>query len=278
VIIRYASYYSTILSALISLEEAVKPLFEKRLSEALDEKVGHDQALFDLVSLQLDHIQNESTELKLKRTVDRVRRIRSYLQRVGLNIRQDKQTMHEIKTLREALEDDLSEYRIFIPSLEQAEYHYRPKLFGLKVYDAFPSARQDILEAGNCYATDNFTACVFHLMRVAERGMRVIARHLKIKKINKAPLEYAEWGPICGALKRKIVELQQRARGAKKSALLKRYGDAASQADMINEIWRKEVSHAREPYNQPEALNAMVRVREFMQSIGEWLRESNREK
>ena len=205
-----------------------------RLSEARKEKEGHDEELLNVILYQLNRIEEESKELKLKRTADRVVRIRDHLRTVGKELRQDKETMYEIKTLREALEDDLQEYRIFIPSLEQAEYHFRPKRFGEKVFDAFPSARNDIMEAGNCYSTDNFTACVFHLMRVAERGMRVLAKDLKIKKVGKHPLEYSEWGNICGAITSKLKTLRNSpGRSAKKSVLLKRYADAASQADYI---------------------------------------------
>ncbi len=150
--------------------------------------------------------------------------------------------------------------------MEQAEYYRNPKLLGPKVFSAFESARLDISEAGNCYATDNFTACVFHLMRVTECGMRVLAKDLKINRVGKHPLLYAEWGRVCIALETKIKALQNKpGRGSRKSIGLKRYADAASQVHFINDIWRKDVSHTREPYNQPEALNAMTRVREFME-------------
>ena len=41
---------------------------------------------------------------------------------------------------------------------------------------------------------------------------------------------------------------------------------------------RKDVSHTREPYNQPEALNAMTRVREFMERLAECLQEPSSQK
>ena len=182
----------------------------------------------------------------------------------------------ELRALREALEDDLKRRIVFFPTQEQVNYyhHGEQKLFGDAVYDVFESARNDIREAGNCYATDNFTACVFHLMRVAERGMRALAVHLKINKTGKHPREFAEWGRVCGALKKKVEQLQQRkGRSAHKSMLLQRYADAASQADYINEIWRKELAHTRRttPYNQPEAMSVLVRVHEFMQSLAVWI-------
>jgi hypothetical protein len=207
----------------------------------------------------------ESSQLKLERTADRLKRVLEYVTSAkGIDLCEDNTLKHEIKVLREALEDDLTKVKIYIPSFEQAKYYNQPRLFGSLVYKKFKSARRDILDSGNCYATDNFTACVFHLTRVAERGMRALALHLKIRKLNnKVPLEYAEWGPICGALQNRVKELQQKSRGPVKSALLKRYGDAASQADYINEIWRKDVSHARQHYRNLEALLILATLELF---------------
>ncbi len=251
-----------------------------RLNEATaSEKnaIVYCEKLKSLVLRCIDDIGQESKALCLKRTNDRLKWIRQYVESArGIELSIEDALMRDLGTLRQALQDDLTEYKAFIPSLEQAKYYDQPKLFGDKVYKHFKSARQDILEAGNCYATDSFTACVFHVMRVAEHGMRILARDLKIRAVGKKkqiPLDYAEWGEICGALKKKVEQLQQKTRGPTKSAILKRYGDAASQVDFINEIWRKNVSHARQPYNAPEALSALTRVREFMQSLAEWLCE-----
>ena len=135
------------------------------------------------------------------------------------------------------------------------------------VQEHFPSAKDDIRDAVECYALDCNTACVFHSMRVAERGLRALAETLRITKVGKQqhPLEFAEWGPILGVIDSKLKALQQSpGRGPKKAALTAFYGDAASQADYLNEIWRKEVSHARGQYNAPGALDALTRTHDFM--------------
>ncbi|MFZ1980558.1 MAG: hypothetical protein WAU61_04570, partial [Smithella sp.] len=49
-------------------------------------------------------------------------------------------------------------------------------LFGDFVNAKFPSASFDIIEAGNCFATARYTACVFHLMRVLEIGLSTLAK------------------------------------------------------------------------------------------------------
>ena len=48
------------------------------------------------------------------------------------------------------------------------------------VFNAFPSANNDILEASNCLALERGTATVMHLMRVAEVGLKALASALGV--------------------------------------------------------------------------------------------------
>jgi hypothetical protein len=54
---------------------------------------------------------------------------------------------------------------IYIESSKMGFYD-KPKLFGQQVFDRFPSAEYDIVQAGNCFAFDCYTATVMHSMRV----------------------------------------------------------------------------------------------------------------
>ena len=49
------------------------------------------------------------------------------------------------------------------------------------------SAKGDIMDAVDAYALGLNTACVFHLMRIAEHGMRALARERKVKLIKINP-------------------------------------------------------------------------------------------
>src|SRR5258708_19689687 len=51
---------------------------------------------------------------------------------------------------------------------------------GEAVTDAFPSAITDIEEAGKCLAFDRNAACIFHLMRVMEVGLKALGQRLDI--------------------------------------------------------------------------------------------------
>src|SRR5208282_5491043 len=100
-------------------------------------------------------------------------------------------------------------YQTFYLKLDQMKFAYIPApndkyferddMFGAKVYDRFPPARDDIKDAGNCYAASLYTACVFHLMRVAELGLRAIADKVgaEITHSGQAiPLEYGDWNKV----------------------------------------------------------------------------------
>jgi len=180
--------------------------------------------------------------------------------------------------LREAFHDDLEERIVFFPSEIKVKDWLSSYPFGEEVYEAFPSAKSDLSWAALSFITDNWTGCVFYLMRAIEQVMRELASHLGIKSISRKspiPVEYAEWGVVCGALKTKIDALQQKKRGAKKSAELKFYSDAASQIDWFNEIWRKNVAHARTLYRDSDADNAMRRAKDFLQLLATRMSEKS---
>jgi hypothetical protein len=60
------------------------------------------------------------------------------------------------------------------------------------VRTAFMSAVPDLEAAGNCYATDNDTASVFHLMRAVEHGLRAFAVAVGTP-VGKLPFDYESW-------------------------------------------------------------------------------------
>jgi hypothetical protein len=83
---------------------------------------------------------------------------------------------------RNRIFDELQKHSfMYIPEIEKGFYKQKT-LFGKTVFDNFPSARKDIQEAGNCYATSNYNACVFYLMRAVEVGLKTTVRSMKAQK------------------------------------------------------------------------------------------------
>ena len=157
----------------------------------------------------------------------------------------------------------------YIPSPND-KYFEQERLFGEGVHKKIPEARQDIKEAGNSMAVGLYTACVFHLMRTAEHGLRKLARRLKVKLVHNqkpTPLKEEDWEKIIVGIDGRITVLRQITLKVKKREQLKLYSELAQHCRYIRDIFRNDVSHTRDPYNYEEAKAAWFRVRPFMQLI-----------
>ena len=113
------------------------------------------------------------------------------------------------------------EYFVHI-SGERQRYLDSDALFGSDVKTTFPEAAMDIRDAGNCFALGLSTSAVFHLMRVAEYGLRALARKARVR-IKKTPLEWAEWRVIIDAIKKKADAMALKPRGPRRESLLEFY-------------------------------------------------------
>jgi hypothetical protein len=123
-------------------------------------------------------------------------------------------------------------------AVDPAKVHFysQPAIFGDEVFKAFPSANEDISEAGTCLALDRGTACVMHLMRVLEVGLAVLASAIGVKKQN-------DWGSY---LREIDIELSKRAKASgARSADEQFFAEAAVGIDHMRRAWRN-------PTMQPE--------------------------
>jgi hypothetical protein len=175
----------------------------------------------------------------------------------------------DLKTFRQNLEIELSKRKFVLISEHNTKYFEQDRLFGDAVYDQFEKARQDIKDAGSCLTVGLSTACIFHLMRVAEIGLRHIATKVGVKLTDKGkpqPIEYATWDKVIQGISTEITEARKLPQGPRKSRRLNYFSNAAEQCSYLKE-WRNEVSHTRKRFNEPEALGVMQRVRDFMELL-----------
>jgi hypothetical protein len=182
---------------------------------------------------------------------------------------------HLLRELDNNIRWDMEEELFFHIPWEHKTYFNNERLLGDTVFESFKQARSDIKEAGNCLACGNYTAAVFQFMRVAERGLRRLARALKVTITHTKtpiPLEYGEWDKIITEIKNKIAPLRVLPQGPKRQAKLEAYSDAADHCTFMKDIWRNTVSHTRKPYTDREALAVMGRVGDFMQFLATQLR------
>lgn len=179
--------------------------------------------------------------------------------------------VRELKGINHAARKELQRKKfIFVPT-EKDKYFEHEKLFGESVFDAFPSAREEIKAAGNCLAGDLNTAAIFHFMRVVETAMRVLIIHLGIKIKNKT-LKEAGWDELIRLIDKKLKDRREKYDKSKRKKRnewtdLKFYGVAADELNVFKENWRDKVMHTWSLYNEHDAQTVLVRVRDFMQKL-----------
>jgi hypothetical protein len=289
--IKFGNYYRRLIAVLEQLEywaEPLPPVYSTASTQgffgmalglpAIAATTPTVRPLLQSVTAHLNTLGEEANALLLVRTKDRIERTRIYLNSLQPEIVDqlgDANLKTEIRVLREALEDDLEHRLVFFPEDARITAWLKPHPFGEGIYTAFPSAKSDISWAIYSNITANWTACVFYLMRAVEHAMREVALLLGIKKIGKKkiPIDYARWQMVCDALHSKIDKLQASPIGPKKAAELQFYSRVASEIEWFNEIWRKNVAHARTLYRPSDADNAMIRARDFFQLLATRIKE-----
>ena len=176
-------------------------------------------------------------------------------------------------------------FRLYLSlSEELSKYYGAPRLFGDAVFDAFPSAREDIQDAGNCLACENSTAAVFHLMRAVEWGLRAFCVHLgfrhlkthkKSGKITLVPVEYSEWEKILVAVQDRIdAKILKMRRGNLKQEAQSFYYPAVQDIKGIRDAWRNHVMHTRIRYNPTDAIAVFFHVERLMQNLSSRIAET----
>jgi hypothetical protein len=130
----------------------------------------------------------------------------------------------------------------------------------------FKETQPEIKSAVVCYATEENTACIFHLMRIAEIGLRVLARERRVS-IPKKPLEWAEWNEILTHLRKEVEKIAITRRGKEKDAALEFYRGALGEFESFKDVYRNNVMHVRKRYDEHQAASALIHVREFMNRL-----------
>jgi hypothetical protein len=119
----------------------------------------------------------------------------------------------EIKVLQESIKADLVECHF---------YHYpRSKLEFLMgfyprwnpIADKFPLVKAEALAATDCYAMGHDTASIFHTMRVAEHGLRALAKERKITLPRDKHIDWGQWQEIIKELNDEIKAIGQKSAG-----------------------------------------------------------------
>lgn len=127
-----------------------------------------------------------------------------------------------------------------------------------KVSIQFSTAGEDIAEAGKCLACGRSTACVMHLNRIMEVGLKSLAAAVGIPQQN-------DWGKYLQEIGK---ELQSRFKnsGARTSDE-QFYSETAITFDAVRRAWRNPTMHVDKMYSSERAEEILISVRSFMRHL-----------
>ncbi|MEI9932240.1 MAG: hypothetical protein WDM89_17280 [Rhizomicrobium sp.] len=173
--------------------------------------------------------------------------------------------------LRDAVYAELKDtWFAYIPT-DRLDYFDTDRIVSFAIRQAFPSASEEIKNAGTCYAMGLATASVFHAMRAVEIGIQVMAAKLNVTL--GSPIELSSMGPIIGGIEDQIREMKKGARSAQKDEDIRFYSEAAAQFRHFNNGWRIRAAHARATYEDAQAKAVLDHVIPFFETLTERLAE-----
>ncbi|MGI9073337.1 MAG: hypothetical protein ACR2JB_18970 [Bryobacteraceae bacterium] len=163
--------------------------------------------------------------------------------------------------LQRRIRDELrTVYFLHVPD-EKICYARPDWLAKSEIDSAFPSALAEFQKAGRCYAYDESTACMFHLMRVIDFGLRIVAESLGVA------YEARNWMGIGNAIQTKMeAKYKDKLEDWKKVEPI--YAEVLTDIQAISRGHRNPVLHELEKkYEGKEALYMLTVVEGFMSHL-----------
>jgi hypothetical protein len=169
-----------------------------------------------------------------------------------------------IRQLFDNIKFELDGRKFYGPLRRYEQYYEQPKLFGDAVFSAFPSANNDIFEAGTCLALERGTACVMHLMRVAEVGLKALATAVGVGV-------QGDWGGYLRLIN-EALEASAKAAG-KRTPDEQFYAETRVTLDGVRMAWRNGTMHVENNYSPERAEEILAAVRGLMRHLATKLSE-----
>lgn len=115
---------------------------------------------------------------------------------------------------------------------------------------SFRDAKHDAAEACVCFTFDRFTACVYHLMRVAEHGLISVSASLNVpeEKLSKG------WDGCIQGIESAIKTISSTKPTTHWQDDIKKYTDLCSWFSTIKSGWRNPASHVPRIYTETSAV------------------------
>lgn len=164
-------------------------------------------------------------------------------------------TCYQITT---SLGDELGRHHTYVVAPgEGALIDNGISLFGLEVVQTFPDTRADISAGAACRAYELWTACVMHMMRVAEIGVSALADHLSVKR-----------GTTWGGTIANINEALKDAARIKGDAQLRSWAsETGTYLNFVKDAFRNPAMHPERTFSAEEAKMIFDNTRAFMRML-----------
>jgi hypothetical protein len=172
-----------------------------------------------------------------------------------------------LKAIRGIIEIEIGNHHFYHYPLQKAGLLINVESEWGAVFVAFPQAKSEIISGVDCYACGLDTACVFHMMRAVEVGLRQIGPEAKIKIANGKPLTHAQWGDILGAIERRIKQVENTKADTARDAALAYFSGIQGHLRALRDKYRNNVMHAKSSFTEHEARDAMFHTRSFLAGL-----------
>lgn len=263
---KYSSIFGNLMVWIYDLESALyRPILDKKDADQAETETLGEGHLPNLRHISLVS-RNMADELALDSIPPLLDRIDERLSSPYLV----SQAYADIRDLRSRIDDQLkSRLFLYVPP-KMAAFYEAKQLLGSEVESIFPSAIDDIEGAGKCLALGQGTACVMHLMRVMEAGLKGLAKPLGI--------------PYAPSWESYLTQIQHTISlpRAKKSAKWKRdepfYRDVSGDLMTVKQAWRNPSMHIIRKYSSEEAEEIYRAVKRFMQHLATKIGQSSSSK
>jgi len=173
----------------------------------------------------------------------------------------------EIRTIRETIQSGLNFKYFYVYPQQRAELLLKFPSEWESIIKAFPVVKAEAECAVDLYALNHNTASVFHSMRVAEYGLRAVAKERQISLPKNRPVEWANWQDIIKALSAEADAIANKKVSAARDKALEFYRGAVSDLNAFKDEYRNSVMHVRAEYDHLQALRAYQRVHDFMERL-----------
>jgi hypothetical protein len=175
---------------------------------------------------------------------------------------------HLISIIGEIAHNLMSELadHLFLCVSSDLKWHYLTpeRVVGLAFESAFPDAVKDAHSGIRCFILDQWTASVFHFMRVLEHGIRYLAAEVGLAQDGMA---FENWKNIIDQIEKQIKAMEQLPKSDEKMAKLTYFSEASANFRYFKDAWRNHVSHSRINYDSTDAKRVMDHVLDFMQQL-----------